>query len=100
MFRVFPFGRGGRGSRQRVVVESKKWGGLMIVHEASVRVLRTHGPDITVVKVGTSTLDGKRTVFFTSQISEAFNSLKQAAKDFKTICRTNKIKVDKPKRNE
>lgn len=97
MFRILPFGRGGRGSRQRIVVESKKWGGLMMVHEASVRVLRTHGPDITVLRVGTSSLNGNRRVFFTSQIFEGFNSLKKAARDFKTIRRTNKIRIDKPK---
>jgi len=71
-----------------------------MVHEASVRVLRTHGPDITVLRVGTSYLNGNRRVFFTSQISQGFVSLKQAAKDFRTIRRMNKIKIDKPKRNE
>ena len=68
----------------------------MVVHEASIRVLRTQGPSITIFKIGTSSLNGDRKVFFTSQISEAFESLKQAAKDFKTIRRTNKIKIDRP----
>ena len=94
MTQRFPFGRGGRGSRQRLVVETKKWGGLMMVHEASVRVLRTHGPDITVARVGTSYLNGKRSVFFTSQILQALGCLRQAAKDFQKIRRVNKITVD------
>lgn len=95
MVRLFPFGRGGRGSRQRLIVEARMWGGLMVVHEASVRVLRTHGPDITVVKVGTSCLNGNRRVFFTSQILQSVETLVQAVKDFRHIRRINKIVVDK-----
>jgi len=96
MTQVFPFGRGKRGSRQRLIVEFGKWGGTMTVHEVSIRILRTHEPDITVLKLGTAELAGKRSTFFTSQIFQVFEAGKQSIKDFRTIRKTNKIKIDKP----
>jgi hypothetical protein len=70
----------------------------MRVHEAIVGIRPIVGSDICTVRVGTSVLDGKRRVFFTSQIFRTAQAIKQAVKDFRTIRKTNKIKIDKPAR--
>jgi hypothetical protein len=97
---IFLFGRGGRGSRQRVFVQVLSWGGLMRVHEVVIGIRPIVGSDIRIVRIGTSVLDGKRRVFFTSQISRTFQAIRQAARDFRTIRKVNKIKIDKPKKQE
>lgn len=91
MKRVFPFGRGGRGSRQRLVIVFGNRGWNITVHEFSIRVLRTHAPELTVLMIGKS----ENRIFFTSQISEGLKTLIQAGRDFRTIRRTNKLRNPK-----
>ena len=97
MAQRFPFGRGGRGSRQRLYVEVLQKGGAMKIREVVVGILQTHEPNVVVARVGISLYAGKRRMFFTSQIFETLRAGKQAVKDFKTIRRINKIIIDKPR---
>jgi len=96
MKRVFPFGRGNRASRQRLVILYGDRGWNIRVYEFSIRILRTHAPDLTVLMIGKS----ESRVFFALQIREALKSGVQAIKDFRTIRRANKIKIDKPSPKE
>lgn len=91
MKQFFPFGRGDRGSRQRLVVEFEKWGAVLVVHDVKVRVLQTEAPDRTVFAVGTSVLFGERRVFVYTQFREAFKALVQAGKNFHKVRATNKL---------
>lgn len=89
MKRFYPFGRGKRGSRQRVVIEFAKWGGTIRVYDAKLRVLRTHAPDLNVLVVGYSIRSDSRRVFFTSQIFEGLRTGVRAIKDFRKVRRVN-----------
>ena len=96
MRQVFPFGRGDRGSRQRLVLEFSKWGGGGLVqHEVRVKVLRTHELDLTVLLLGTSVLRGKRSLVFDSAFRRGFKALVQAVKDFPASRRNNKLWQEK-----
>jgi len=89
----FPFGRGERGSRQRLVLEFSKWGEwLVVVHDFRLKVLRTHAPDLTVVLLGTSKWDGlRRRVFVQTRFVDGFRTFVQAVRDVRTIRKANKI---------
>jgi hypothetical protein len=91
MKQIFPFGRGDRGSRQRLVLELGTWGATLRVSEISIKVLRTHEPVLTVVRVGISTLNGVTKGFFTSQILATGQTIVQALKDFHTVRHNNKV---------
>lgn len=93
MKRVFPFGRGRRGSCQRLVIDYGDRGWNISVQEFSIRVLRTHAPDLTVLMIGKS----ESRIFFTSRIFETLKTLVRAGRDFRTIRRINKMQ--RPKEN-
>lgn len=88
----FPFGRGDRGSRQRLILELIRWGGAMTVYEVRVKVLQTHDSDLTVCAVGMSILrvEGRK-FFVVTNFKRGFRAFAQAVKNFSTIHRTNKL---------
>lgn len=89
--RFFPFGSGGRGSRQRVYLEFSKWGARMRVTEMSLKVGQIVGAPVTVLKVGFSRLDGKLRLFYFVNFSGTFDSVVRAFKTFRVTRRNNKI---------
>ena len=72
----------------------------MRVHEAIIGIRPIVGSDICTFRLGISVMDGKRRVIFTSQISQTIKAIRQMVKDFSTIRKVNKIKIDKPKGEE
>lgn len=99
MRQVFPFGRGDRGSRQRLVVEFSKWGEWRLtVHQVKVSVLRTKHPDLVVLLLGTSKWnDRRRGLVFRTQFVEAFKTAVQAGRDFRHVRKVNKLWQQKRK---
>lgn len=97
MKKLFPFGRGDRGSRQRFMLEVGKSGGRMVSHTFGVKVLRTYGGDLTLFRVGTSVLDGSRSFFYQTDFVEGLKAGVQALRDFRHIHKVNKLWQDKRK---
>lgn len=99
MKQFFPFGRGDRGSRQRLVLEFSRRGDVMVVKRMRVKVLRTHEPDLTVLNMGVSTFEDASRLVFTSRFFDGAKTFLQAVRDFKQVRKANKLWQHKRKVN-
>jgi hypothetical protein len=89
--RFYPFGRGERGTQQRLVLAYRTWNGLMTRHGFSVEVTQTGAQEKTVFLVGTSTVQGKRTFFVRAEFKTAFECAVRGVKMFRVTRAVNKL---------
>lgn len=88
----FPFGRGERGSQQRLYVEFTRWGGKLQVFSVAIMVHQIVGIPSTVALVGFSTYQGKFDhIIHRVNFREARQNIAAAFRNFPVARKTNKL---------
>lgn len=87
----FPFGRGDRGSRQRVVVSFENWQGLMKLHAFNVSVKQVVGLEVMIFRIGFSSLNQDFKPVFQARPRDMMREAFKAIKFFPVVRRNNKI---------